>query len=124
MHELYQLKSKMIDELKKYGSKELNASNLEAVDKLAHATKNLCKIIEEAEYSETSGRGMYNYGSYDDGMMYSHARTGRNVRRDSMGRYSGTGNLAAELRELMREAPDHDTRTEFEKLIARVERMA
>jgi len=142
MHELYSLKEKMLDELKKYAGKEMSASTLETVDKLAHATKNLCKVIDDMEgYSERGGNyamnrggsyamgGSYDdgrmYGSYDDGMMrYSEARgrTG-NVRRDSMGRYSRDGGtLAMELRELMREAPE-GARGEFEKLITKVERM-
>ncbi len=64
MHELYELKEKLMDELKEYGSKdEMTAGTLEVVDKLAHTIKNLCKIIEDAEgYSE---RG--SYGSYADG---------------------------------------------------------
>lgn len=124
MHKLYELKDKMIAELKKYSDKEMNASTLEAVDKLAHATKNLCKIIDEEGYSERGGSYSMGRGYHDGDMMYAGAR-GRTgyVRRDSMGRYSSAGNLAEELRDLMKEAPDHDTRMEFEKLISKVERM-
>ena len=127
MHELYDLKDKMLNELKKYSNKEMSASTLEYVDKLAHATKNLCKIIDDMDYSSRGGSyadGMMYRGSYDDGMGYVDARgRGRNARRDSMGRYSSAGDLANELRELMNQAPDKETRTDMERLIAKVERM-
>ena len=45
MHELYELKEKLCDELKEYGSKDLSAGTLDVVDKLAHAVKNIDKII-------------------------------------------------------------------------------
>ena len=48
MRELYDLKDMLIKELKEYGSKgELSGGTLDIVDKLAHATKNLCKVIDE-----------------------------------------------------------------------------
>lgn len=123
MHELHELKDKLISELKKYGSKDMTASTLETVDKLAHAAKNVCKVIESADgYSERgmSYDGMYRGTPY--AMDYAGAR-GRNVRRDSMGRYSRTGDIAAELRELMGEVRDQNTRADFERLIEKVERM-
>lgn len=60
MHELYELKEKLMRELEEYGTKELSAGTLQAVDTLAHAIKNLCKIIEAAEEEEYSMAG----GSY------------------------------------------------------------
>lgn len=151
MHELYELKEKLMDNLEDYSKKEMTASNLEVVDKLSHAIKNICKIIEDAEESEYSGRG----GSYADGMgggsyargRYSrdgrggssYARGGRYSReggsyadgrgrgsqanRDSMGRYSSGGGMVEELRELMEDAPDEKTRMEFEKFIRKMESM-
>lgn len=122
MHELYELKELLIKELEEYGRKgELTAGSLETVDKLAHATKNICKIIEAYEeeegYSERGGSYRYAYeggqggnrgggggrNSYEgSGNRYSregrgggggsYARgRGRNARRDSMGRYSSEG---------------------------------
>ena len=97
MHELYELKEKLCDELKEYGSKDLSAGTLDVVDKLAHAVKNIDKIIE---VYEDEGDG-YSSRSYPDGMGGSYVRGGRdgyrgssyargrmNARRDSMGRYS------------------------------------
>ena len=103
MHELYELKEKLCDELKEYGGKDLSAGTLDVVDKLAHAVKNIDKIIE---VYEDEGEG-YSSRSYPDGMggSYRYSREGRsmnrnggsyrsyargrmNARRDSMGRYS------------------------------------
>lgn len=104
MHELYELKEKLCDELKEYGGKDLSAGTLDVVDKLAHAVKNIDKIIE---VYEDEGEG-YSSRTYPDGMggSYRYSREGRNMnrnggsyrsyargrmnaRRDSMGRYSG-----------------------------------
>lgn len=135
MHELYELKEKLLDELKEYGGKEMSAGSLDVIDKLAHATKNLCKVIEAYEeegYSERDGGGSYRgEGSYYRG---SYAR-----RRDSRGRYSsrrggssyrGEGNyyraaddITEKLQEMMDSAPDEKTRAEIQKLISKMEMM-
>ncbi len=124
MHELYELKEKLMKELEEYGSQEMSAGSLEVIDKLAHAVKNICKIIEAYEeegYSEEGGRGgnyrysyeggggnrerRYSYegGQGGGGRGGSYARgggggrgRGRNARRDSMGRYSSDGYSRAE----------------------------
>ena len=106
MKELYELKERLVDELKDYGKTELTASNLEKIDKLAHAAKNVCKIIE-SEDEGNSGHYPYAY------------RGDRSYRRDSMGRYSRDG-LADKLRELMNEAPDEKSRSEIQRLIDRM----
>lgn len=124
MHELYDLKMMLMKELEEYGSKgELSAGALEIVDKLAHTVKNLCKIIEGMEDGEYSG-GYYDGGrSYRgrDGMSY---RGRMNARRDSMGRYSGgysRAGLADELRSMMDQAPDEQTRKELQRLADKIE---
>lgn len=84
--------------------------------------------------------GSYEGGSYDG--SYARGR-GRNARRDSMGRYSrggysreygysrdgysrdggysGNGEMVEQLKELMQEAPDEQTRQEFQRLIQKME---
>lgn len=140
MHEeLYELKEKLMDELKEYGAKdEMTAGTLDVVDKLAHTIKNLCKIIEDAEYSEASGYGSYEGGGSMRGGSYarggqggymrggsSYARgRGRNARRDAMGRYSTDNEMITDqLRDLMEEAPDMKTRQEIERLVKKMESM-
>ena len=109
MDELYDLKEMLCEELKKYGSKELTAGSLEVVDKLAHAVKNLDKIIEADEYSNRSYEGERSYrNSYR--------------RRDSRGRYSRDG-MADKLRELMHSAPDERTKEEIRKLADKMDSM-
>lgn len=133
MHELYELKDKLCEELKEYGNKEMSKTNLEVIEKLSSAVKNLGKIIEkydeEEEYSSMNGgsyRGSYEgrsnrggRGSYE-GRSYrgSYAR-----RRDAMGRYSRDAEMVAELRELMEDAPDDKTRQEFQRFISRLEQI-
>lgn len=121
MHELYELKDKLMDELKEYGGKDMSAGSLEVVDKLTHTIKNLCKIIEDMEesgYSEYDYRG----GSYRGG-SYARGR-GRNAKRDSMGRYSSEGGYSradddfkGKLYSLMMDAPDERTRGEIERIM-------
>lgn len=140
MHELYELKEMLMDELEEYGRKgELTSGSLEVVDKLSHTIKNLCKIIEkyeDEEYSMADGGMSYEGGSYRDGRSYarrggqsrrsSYARSRNSyARRDGRGRYSrdGAENMVMELRELMEDAPDEKTRMEFEKFIKKVENM-
>ena len=53
MHELYELKDMLCKELEEIGGKgELTAGSLETVDTLAHALKNIDKIIESKEDEE------------------------------------------------------------------------
>lgn len=132
MHELYELKEKLTDELKEYSMKgDLSTADLEIVDKLAHTVKNLCKICEEMDgYSERYyGEGSYyreggsGGGSYrgDNSRGGSYAR--RNYRRDSMGRYARDNEMSDKLRELMESAPDEKTRVEIQRLIAKLDQM-
>lgn len=149
MHKLYELKEKLIKELGEYGSKEMSSGSLDVIDKLAHAAKNVGKVIEcceEEEYSNAyygyDGNSYYsdmsyadeqsmsydprnNYvrpdGSYRDGGM-SHARgRGRYAKRDSMGRYSrASEDIKHELQELMSKATDERTKDEIRKLMDRM----
>lgn len=123
MHELYELKEKLCNELKEYGTKDLSAGTLDVVDKLAHTVKNIDKIIEE--YEEGGYSGMDH--SYGDGMN-SHRGRSYARRRDSMGRYSRNYSrdeaMVSELRDLMQDAPDDRTRQEFQRFISKIESMA
>lgn len=130
MHELYELKEKLCKELKKYNNEEVTTNSLEVVDKLAHAVKNIDKIIEKYEEEE----GSYGYNSYENSYRSnsrngrnsynnnSYARgRGRNARRDSMGRYSRQGDMVEQLRDMMMDAPNDEIRRDYEKIISRIE---
>lgn len=106
MHELYELKEMLCRELEEYGAKgNLSTGTLDVVDKLAHAAKNVGKIIKMCEEDEDKG--------------YSHR--GRSYR--SMPRYySRNSELIDELEDLMRDAKDERTRHEFKRFIEKLER--
>ena len=145
MHEIYELKEKLMKELEEYGRKgEMSTGGLEVVDKLAHTIKNLCKIIELAEeeeeysmagdssYARGGGNGggrSYRGGGngyYGGNSMRSYARgRGRSSRG---GRYSSAGysyggeDMVEQLESLMEEAPEH-IKTDIQRLISKVEGM-
>jgi len=131
MHELYELKDMLCKELKEYGEKgELTAGSLDTIDKLAHAMKNLDRVIEAYEDD-----GEYSGRSYPDGMGGSYARgrysregrsyaRGRmNARRDSMGRYSRDDGMIEELRDLMKDAPNEAIKRDIQRLVDKMEQM-
>lgn len=77
------------------------------------------------------GRSMRGGNSYRYEGEGSYARgRGRNAKRDAMGRYSSRGGYSMagdemidELRDLMQDAPDEQTRMEFQRFIQRIEQM-
>lgn len=88
MHKLKELKEMLCRELETYGNKnELTAGSLEVVDKLAHAIKNIDKILEA--YEEEGGQSYEGGRSYRNEGDRSMARgRGANAQRDARGRYS------------------------------------
>jgi hypothetical protein len=135
MHKLYELKDMLCEELEEYGTKDkLDMGGLEIVDKLAHAIKNIDKIIDKDNYSERRSYGYEGYGnrgSYDgygnrgsyrydnrgsyEGESFARGR-GRNARRDSMGRYA-SADMRMEIERLIDEAPDEETRMKLERFM-------
>ena len=124
MHELYELKEKLLKELNEYASEEMSAGSLEVIDRLAHAIKNICKIIEAGEEEGYSERGISRDGysrnrnrySYEGNQGRNSYARGRNARRDGMGRYSREGNysradgmdsLVDEIRAVMQDLPQN-----------------
>ena len=131
MHELYEIRENLCKELKKYNSEEITSASLNVIDSLSHAIKNLDKIIEKYEEEENGNYGYNildaNYRPGKNRGSYSKGR-GRNVKRDSMGRYASNGyyknsDIINDLREMMMDAPDETTRQEFQKVISRLEMM-
>lgn len=115
MHKLHDLKEMLCRELEEYADHDsLDMGALEVVDKLAHAVKNIDKIISADGTSERMYKRGYS-NEYSDG----YSRGGR--RRDSMGRYvSAGGDVADDLRDLMRNATDENTRRDIQRLIDRM----
>lgn len=145
MHKLIEYICDELEELERKADKDgkLSMAEIQYADVLAHTKKNLLKgeeMMEESEYSMDSGnsyarggRGQSRRGgnSYRYGNEGSYARgRGSNARRDSMGRYSRQGGYSMagnemldELRDLMQDAPDEQTRMEFQRFIQRIEQM-
>ena len=143
MHDFDELKEMLMEEVKKITKKgEINAQNLEAIDKLLNSIKNACKITmyeeyaDEGEYSQDGGM------SYRSGNSYARGR-GRNAKRDSMGRYSREGGYSNEggysrrdysyadgdkeekvamLREMMNEVGSEEERRTINSIIRRMEK--
>lgn len=150
MNELYELKGlrdKLKEELAQYKSKELSKETLTIVKELSSSVDKLNRIIEKCEEDEddrsymsyNSYGDMYegsyrgngnrsNRGSYNNGNSYARGR-GRNAKRDSMGRYSSNdgysrnADIASELKELMMNEPDEQTRMEYQRVISKLEQM-
>lgn len=135
MHKIYELRERIRKELEEYGAKEkLDLPTLDIIDKLAHAGKNIDKILENCEmegYSET-GMSRRMYPDYSmNGSSYARGR-GRYAGRDSMGRYSGgygysraedaMDSMIMELRELMRDLPP-EKQHEAQEFVRRMEMM-
>ena len=134
MHKLMEYICDEMEELERKTEKggKLSMAEIQYLDTLAHTKKNLLKADEmtgENEYSEygrSYARGGNRGGYYNDGdMSMARGRRG-NVRRDSMGRYSRGGDtemMVEELRNLMEDAPDNETKQEFRKFIQKIESM-
>ena len=117
---------------------KLSAGDAEYVDRLTHilkSTKAVMQMDEDMEdgYSERGySRDGYSRDGYSrryEGGSYAMGR-GRYAKRDSMGRYSsnggsygysGHGGMVEELRDLMQDAPDEQTRQDMQRLIQRLE---
>lgn len=139
MHKLYDLKDMLCEELEQFGSRDkLTSSSLETVDKLAHAAKNVGKLIEmceEAEYSRDGGMSRGYGRSYDggysnrrysmDGYYYDDGGMSHRRGRAANGRFvSRDGSeMARRLREMMNEAPDDSTRQKIQRLADEMENM-
>ena len=137
MHKLMEFICDELEELERKAEKDgkLSMAEIQYVDTLAHAKKNLLKadeMWEESEYSMDGGRSYArgrrsmrggNSYRYEGEGSYARGR-GRNAKRDSMGRYSmAEGEMIDELRDLMNDAPDEQTRMEFQRFISKIERM-
>ena len=135
MHKLIDFLCDELEDLERKVEKEgkLSMAEIQYLDTLAHAKKNLMKAEEMSDEEGYSERG-YSMGdhSYRDGHSYARGR-GRNARRDAMGRYSSrtypmdysmaADDMVSELRDMMQNAPDEQTKREFQKFINRIESM-
>lgn len=125
MDGIYELKEMLCKELEEYGSKgELTAGSLEIVDRLAHAVKNLNKILDRDADGYSERGPMYDRRNY-----VSRGR-GAGAKRDSMGRYSsrysmaeGRDDMVRQLQDMKNDAPSKKVMDRIDELIAEIERV-
>lgn len=112
MHDLNNLKMMLVKELEEHGkSGNLTKTSLDTIDKLAHAAKNVCKVIEACESDEYSNA----MGSR------SYARSNSYADRSYDNGYSRSGdNLKGQLYRLMESSSDDRTREELRRFIDRM----
>lgn len=138
MEQLYDLKKRLVKELGEYAGKPFSASSLDIAKKMASTVDHLCNIIKACEEDEGGYSSRMYYApdpmgrdvepGRDQSYRGSYARGRRGAPRDSMGRYSGEmgysrhGDVADQIRELMEQAPDEQTRRELERIAQKMER--
>lgn len=132
MHDLHELKEKLLKELEEYGGNaKFSKEDVETIKYMASAIDHICNI---AEGEEEGYSGRYPYwmgGAYaDGGNMGGNGRSNRSMRGGRSYRrgysregYSRDGGMVEELRELMQDAPDDRTRQEFQRFIEKIEHM-
>ena len=117
---------------------DLNAGDVEIIDKLAHSMKSLitaCAMLEaEEDDGGYSGRYYYGEGRGYSGRErrngysgnyggYSRENRGRYSNREGRnGGYSRDDGMMDRLREMMDEAPDEQTRMEIKRMMDRMQR--
>lgn len=121
------------EKIRKSGG-ELSGSDLEYVDKLTHALKSIKTTVAMVEAGDDySYRGGMSYARGNNRGRTSDARgrTGNNVRRDSMGRYSrndggysyddGMDDVIEQLEDVMESAPSEHIKKKVKRLISEIE---
>ena len=131
MHELYELKEKLMRELEDYSKNgKFSKEDVEAIKYITSAIDHICNIIENED--EYSNAGMMSSGPYsyadggrsgnrgNRGRSYARGR-GRNAKRDSMGRYSSEGGYSydfkVDLEELMQDAPNERVKMKLREVM-------
>lgn len=136
MHKMMEFVCKELEDIERKADKDgkLSMAEVQYADMLTNMKKNMLKADEmmgEGEFSMAGGsyRGSYARGDNRYNRSYDDMSYGRGRKRDSMGRYSRNGysrdneEMVEQLRDLMEDAPDEQTRKEFEKFIRKVEQM-
>lgn len=122
-HLCYVLESELStvnDKLENSGGK-LSGDDLTYIDKITHAIKSIKTTMAmlDGDYGDSG-----NYGNYGRTYRGTYGARGRNVRRDSMGRYSrddAHAEIVNQLRSVMGMAQDEKTKHEIQRLVAKME---
>ena len=126
--ELYEIKEAVGYEIGEANKRIKNAggkistADLDVIDKLTHSMKSLvtvCAMLEAEEEDGYSGDMMPGYGGNYSGRGRGNGYSGRNGYNRNGG-YSRTGDTREQLRQMMEEAPDEQTRMEIRNLMERM----
>lgn len=126
MHKLVECICDELEELERKVEKgtKLSMQEIQYMDTLAHAKKNLLKSDEMMEEDYSMADGSYARDGRMRGGSYARGRGG-NARRDSMGRYSrGYGysmtgdDFRMEIEELMQSAPNERTKQKLREIMS------
>ena len=139
MHKLIDYVCDELKELERKAEKNgsLSMSEIQYMDTLAHAKKNLLtgEAMMKAEEEGESGYYMPSNGYYGrsyagDSRVVNTGRSSYARGRDRMGRYTSRrgsmsydDGMVEELRDLMEQAPDESTKRDFKRLIDKIEQM-
>lgn len=123
MHKLHNLKDKLLQELEEFSEQSLSESSLKSIDTLAHAIKNIDKVIDSCDYEDgySESMGYVRDEPYvrPDG-SYSTRGRGAGAKRDSMGRYSKADDIRGELHKLMNSVHDEHAKEEIRHLMEKM----
>ena len=114
MHKLLDYICNELDTIERKAERDgsLTMAEVQYADTLLHMKKNLLKSEELSDsYSNSYARD------------YSNARgRGTSARRDSRGRYADSRDMVDAVRDMMHDAPDEQTRAEFQRFIDKLDR--
>lgn len=125
MHKFLEYICSELEDLEKKADRDgsLTMTEIQYADTLLRMKKNLLKAEEMSGESYSSYGENYNRDYNRD---YNARGRGGNARRDSRGRYAEGGysraNMADAIRDMMDDAPDEQTRKEFQRFIDKLER--
>lgn len=125
MHKLHKLKDQLLDELEQLAAEpDLSPVKLSRIDTLAHALKNLCKLMDSLEDSDDEYRkNSYRGGSMNDASNRKGSYRDNSYRDDSYRGYSRHDNKELLIKQLenLLESADTKSRTAIERCISQVE---
>ncbi len=118
MKAMYDLRDMLCKELEEIARKgELGAGDLDIVHKLVGTIKNIDKIelMEDEGYSRDGDWAADVRGTYGRNVSY------RGRHRDSHGRYSRTGDLCEQIKDMMRDTNDERVKDVLRRVMNLVE---
>lgn len=127
MHDLQEIREKLMNELCEYGEKgKLDANTLDVIDKLAHSIKNIDKIMETgysgARYNGRRRDSMGRYvGDYQNrySMDYNDNYSTNNPYSGYSMNYSMNDNIKQDLKDIMNSADEH-TKQKLQRIISQM----